>query len=100
MKKCCLCVGGAPSFRCSCPCHRQEDLEYWEVMAFVWIYDAPHAQAREEQWKRFRMAYPEHARERCNDFWERILRSRWYNKHKHHYHHGHGGGHHEYGDDD
>lgn len=96
MKKCCLCFGGTPSFMCSCVCHRQEDCEYWEVMAFVWIYDAPHEQARSDQWRRFCMAYPEHARESCEKFWNRILQSHWYHKHGHKYHKHHG----HYGDED
>lgn len=73
----------------------QEDLHYWETVAYVWIYDTPTVEARLAAWLRFLMAYPEHAHETCEDFWKRICGSRWHKKHhhhykKHHHHYGHG----------
>lgn len=93
MNRCCLCLGGPPSYRCKCSCHRNEDCEYWETAAYAWIYDAPTDEARENAWHRFCMAFPEHAHEGCKHFWERIQNTRWHYKHHHEYkrhHHGYG----------
>jgi len=95
MSKCCACHGSAPAYKCHCVCHRQEDLEYWEVMAFMWIFDAVNAVGRAAQWARFCIAYPEFAREEAEEFFERIKKSRWHHKHKHHHHK-----HHPYDHDD
>lgn len=89
---CCECYGGAPSFRCACSCHRQEDIEYWEFVAFTWLADAIDEREREHAWHRFGAAFPEHARETCGEFWGRIHKTRWHQKHGHkygHHHHDH-----------
>lgn len=88
-KKCCACAGVTPSFKCHCTCHNQEDCKYWEIAAFVWIYEAVTDEEREHHWLRFCVAYPEHALESCKDFWHRIRNTRWHHKHGHKYHHHH-----------
>lgn len=85
---CCSCFGGAPSFRCSCHCHRVEDVEYWEPIAYTWICDAETDEDREDAWHRFGQAYPEHVSEEdCGSFWRRIHTTRWHHKHGHECHH-------------
>lgn len=85
---CCPCFNGAPSFHCRCHCHRVEDAEYWETVAYAWLCDALDERTREEAWHRFFQAYPEWAtEEECGQFWDRIHRTRWHHKHHHdHYH--------------
>lgn len=87
---CCPCFGGAPSYRCLCHCHRIEDAEFWEMVAYTWICDAETDAEREEAWHRFSEAYPEYMTgESCHDFWHRIHKTRWHHKHGHECHHRH-----------
>lgn len=85
--QCCPCQGSAPTYRCSCHCHRQEDCEFWETVAFVWICDAKDEQTREMLWRRFTTAYPQHAHEDCGHFWDRVRKTRWHEKNRHRFHH-------------
>lgn len=93
--KCCQCPGEAPQFRCKCQCHRQEDCEYWETLAFIWICDAKDEERRHDAWRRFCQGFPEFGKELLHEFWERILQTIWYKKHGHRHHHRHHH-HHEY----
>jgi len=64
-----------------------EDVEYWETVAYGWICDAEGIVARDIAWARFVEAYPEHAEEICEDFWQRICHTKWHKHHHHHHHH-------------
>jgi len=90
---CCACHGAGPAPRCKCSCHRQEDCEFWETVAFAWVCDAADEPGRERLWQRFIVAYPQCAGESCAQFWARIRKTRWYQKHHHRFEH-----HHPYGD--
>lgn len=99
---CCACKDTAPSQQCQCNCHDQEDAKYWEVMAFVWIFDAADEAARAVAWDRFCAAYPDHGGETAEEFWGRIQQTRWHHKHHHKYHkhhHPYDGGDYDGGDD-
>ena len=89
MNKCCQCFGSVPDYNCTCACHKVDDAEYWETAAYVWLFDAPDAAARETAWARFVAAFPEHAGETAEEFWERIIQTEWFEKHQHHYRHHH-----------
>ena len=85
---CCACSGSSPSFHCRCHCHRVEDAEYWETIAYAWLCDIEDAAGRNEAWHRFFQAFPEwFVEELCEEFWERIRKTRWHHRHHHHHHH-------------
>jgi len=88
-RECCGCENEVPQQQCSCKCHRQYDCEYWETLAFIWICDAPDEFRREDAWHRFCQAFPEYGHETHHEFWNRILRTKWYHKQGHHHHRGH-----------
>jgi hypothetical protein len=95
--KCCKCAGKTPLFRCICSCHNQDDCTYWETLAFIWICDAPDDARRQDAWQRFCTAYPDYQNETCEQFWDRILSTKWYkNKGHHHDHHHHPYHHHDH----
>lgn len=85
---CCSCFEDAPNFHCHCACHRVEDAEYWETIAYAWLCDIESVIGREEAWRRFFQAFPEWVvEESCEDFWHRIHKTRWHHKHHHRHHH-------------
>ena len=84
---CCLCHGGAPSYKCLCGCHRNLDVEFWETVAYAWMCDEVDEAGLERAWKRFIEAYPECAKELWHEFWHRIHKTRWHHKHHHGHHH-------------
>ncbi len=87
--RCCHCSGRAPERWCVCRCHRQEDCEYWETLAFIWICDAIDEPRRRDAWRRFCDAFPQYGRETHVEFWERMLQTEWYRRHGYKHHHGH-----------
>ncbi len=86
---CCLCFGFTPRHHCDCPCHRQDDCEFWETVGVAWICDVEDGTTREELWQRFIIAYPQCGGESASHFWERIQKTRWFDKNRHRFEHHH-----------